>query len=215
MKNSFILPLAITLAAVATAVTQPSHAQLSGDDEQIIEPETRDRRVKAAEIDTERFELGVYGGLLSVENFNTNPVGGLSFSFHLTKQWLLQANAASSSFNLSSREENAGIELFPEDDEKLNYYDLNVGFKLLDGRSYFSQKRKYDSSLYIIAGAGNADFVGQSSTLINFGLSYRSVITDYLTLNVDIRNRIFEQTIGEETEQTNNGELTLGLNLLF
>lgn len=222
MKNSFVLPLTIVIAAVATAVTHPSNAQITGDDEQIINPETRDKRVKAAEIDTERFELGLYAGFLSVENFNTNPVGGVSFSFHLTDDWMLQLNAATSSFDLSSREETAGIELFPTEDETVTYADFTVGYKLLDGRSYFSRSRKYDSSLYIVAGAGTADFVDHSSTLINFGLSYRSVITDYLTFNVDIRNRIFEQTIQEqsasedpETESTNNGELTFGLNLLF
>lgn len=223
MKNSYVLPFTIVLAALATAIAQPSSAQLVGDDEQIIDPETRDKRVKAAEIDTERFELGVYAGLLSVENFNTNPVGGLSFSFHVSDDWMLQINAAASSFDLSTREENLNVELFPTEDETVSYADFSVGYKLLDGRSYFSRTRKYDSALYVVAGAGAAEFVDHSSTLINFGLSYRSVITDYLTFNVDIRNRIFEQTSQQanvstedpETESTNNGELTFGLNFLF
>lgn len=50
--------------------------------EPLIQPQITRREIKEAAIDTENFELGVFMGLLSIEDFGTNPVYGIRLDYH-------------------------------------------------------------------------------------------------------------------------------------
>lgn len=207
---------AICVGAICLSSTL-SHAQ-DDNSVSIIEPEEQNRKVDTAQIDTERFELGAYLGLLSVQNFNTNPVYGLSFSFHITDRWMAQLNYASSDFDQSNAEASRGdnFSAIVDRDRNVEYVNLLAGYKLLDGRSFLSANKKFDSSFYVLAGVGETDFAEVSDTSFTFGFSYRVVLTDYLTANVDIKDHLIKQEIDEgETESTHNNELTFGINALF
>ena len=48
----------------------------AAESDQVIRPEIERREVREADIDTEDFEIGVFYGLMNVEDFGTNPVYG-------------------------------------------------------------------------------------------------------------------------------------------
>src|SRR5688572_10557012 len=57
----------------------------------VIDPEVERREVKAARIDSENIELGLFYGALSIEDFGTNPVYGVTAAYHVTEDLFFQA----------------------------------------------------------------------------------------------------------------------------
>ncbi|HEX7764805.1 MAG TPA: outer membrane beta-barrel domain-containing protein, partial [Cellvibrio sp.] len=70
------------------SITQPAFAQDEGSDEdeleQVITPDIKRRQIKEDDLDTENFELGVFYGFLSIEDFGTNGVAGFALAYHIT-----------------------------------------------------------------------------------------------------------------------------------
>ena len=53
--------------------------------EQVIDPQVERREVREPEIDTEDFELGVFAGILSIEDFGSDVVYGARLAYHVTE----------------------------------------------------------------------------------------------------------------------------------
>lgn len=198
------------LTLTATALAQ-------GDDTKktvkIIEPNKPAPQLDAAAIDTEKFELGAYTGLLSIEDFNTNPVTGIALSYHLNSRLLMQASYGKTEVEQAAFEKVANGRFLSDYD--FTYVDLVLGYKLLDGRSFMGKRHKYNSALYLLGGAADVSFADNSETGLVLGTSYRTVITDWMTFNVDIRNTTVDMELNGVSRKTNNTELNVGLNALF
>src|SRR5690606_1373914 len=85
--------LILLVAALASSLYAPrTHAQ-TDDDElgKIITPDIARRSIKEAMLDSENFELGVYFGLLTVEDFGSNEVTGFTLAYHVTEDFFLEA----------------------------------------------------------------------------------------------------------------------------
>jgi outer membrane beta-barrel protein len=182
----------------------------------IIEPKKDVPVAKAAEIDDERFELGLFTGFLAVDEFNTNPVLGASFVYHLSPKIIFQLNYGQSEVDEASFEENAGGGSFLRDSERdFKYTNFLAGYRLLRGRSFIGRNNKYNSDLYIMAGLGSVDFANSSETSLVVGSSYRIVVTDSLTLNLDLRGHSVDREFLGVNNTTFNTELAVGFNFLF
>ena len=64
---------------------------MPSSEQPIIDPEVERRNIKRAQIDTEDFEVGVYGGILSIEDFESHAVYGARLAYHLTEDFFLEA----------------------------------------------------------------------------------------------------------------------------
>src|SRR5262245_2257225 len=150
------------LAALGLAVAGPAFAADAGTapDEQaaqqqrVIEPEIERRDIERPRIDTEDFEVGLYGGIMSVEDFGTNSVVGLRFAYHITESFQLEAtygqtDTGKTSFELLS----GGAQLLDDSERKLSYYDLSFGWNLLPGEAFIGRKHAYKPALYLPARA--------------------------------------------------------------
>jgi outer membrane beta-barrel protein len=198
-------------------------AQSDSSSVKIIEPKKDVVKAKSAAIDDERFELGIFTGLIAVEEFSESSILGASFSYHLTPKVLLQLNHATADVGRATFEDNTGGSGFLTDSEReFTYTNLLAGYRVLRGRSFWGKNSKYNSDIYLMAGLGSVDFAqGSSNTSFVIGSSYRVVLTDALTMNFDIRGHSVEREFnildGEEgnKERTFNTEFVIGLNLLF
>lgn len=179
----------------------------------IIEPNKPVTSVQPAAIDTEKFELGAYAGLLSVEDFNTNPVTGLSFNYHISKRFLAQVNYGTSTVDNAAFEDVAGNDFLSDYD--FTYTNLLAGYKVLDGRSFFGKRHKFNSAIYILAGIASVSFGDNDETGMAFGASYRAVVTDWMTLNLDVRDTMVDVSLNNNTKKTHNTEMVIGVNALF
>lgn len=229
MTKAFALPKNIALL-ILVSVASNSIAQNSTnkntigginsdeDQEEIIEPEKKSTPVRSAQIDTEHFELGVFGGELNTEDFNSNPVFGISFSYHVTSNIMAQINQGSSEVDKATFEERDIIDgdgFLAESDRTFTYRSILGGYRILSGRSFLGSRLKMSSSIYLLAGLGQVEFADNESTSYELAASYRTVVTDWLTVNLDLKDHIFNRDFLNDDKTTHNVEFSLGINALF
>lgn len=197
-----------------------SYAQddAAGDDEleQIITPDVQRRKVTEADLDSENFEVGVFFGMLSVEDFGTNPVYGFTFAYHITEDFFVEAAYGTSETEETSYELlSGGVELLTDDERKLNYYNISLGYNFLPGQIYFSDKWAFNTHFYLMLGAGNTDFAAKDYFTTNLGAGLRFYGTDWLALDLSMRAHSFEHELFGESKSVTNLESRLGVSFFF
>jgi len=204
-----------------TSIGSGAYAQDDGtseDDEleQIITPDIERRTIKEDDLDSENFEAGIFYGLLSIEDFGTNPVIGITFAYHITEDFFVEAAYGVSETEKTSYEIlSGGVELLTDDERDLSYYNLSLGYNFLHGQVFFSDKLTFNNHFYIIAGAGNTDFAAKDYFTINLGAGLRFYATDWMALDISMRGHIFEHELFGESKNVTNLESRLGLSLFF
>ncbi len=182
----------------------------------VIQPDIERKEIKEARIDTEDFEIGGYVGLMSVEDFGTNLVYGVRAAYHVTEDLFLEGAYGRTDTDETSYERLSGAApLLTDEERKLSYYNLSVGYNLLPGETFIGAQRAFNSSLYIIGGIGSTDFAGDARFTLNFGAGYRLLMTDWLALHVDVRDHIFDIDVTGEDKTTHNIEIDGGLTVFF
>lgn len=179
----------------------------------VVEPDPELREVYEAQIDSEFFEVGVFTGILSIEDFGTDVVSGFKASFHATEDFFLQANYGQADAGLSSQEVSTDSLLFT--DRSFEYYNLLLGYNLFPGESFITQDLTLNSAFYLVAGAGNTKFKEDDQFTITLGSGYRIILKDWLTFNLDMRDMSFESQVLGPSKRTHNLEFTAGLTAFF
>jgi len=185
----------------------------AADDAPGLQPPVVRRQVKVPRIDTEDFEIGGFGGVLTIEDFGSSGVAGVRAAYHLTEDLFFEGTYARSTISDTSFRR-FGARIFPSEDEDLSYYNLSIGYNLLPGEVFIG-RRAMTSAFYLIAGAGNTHFVDEDHLTFNVGFGLRLLATDWLSLRIDVRDHIFESDILGESKYTNNVALTGGLGVFF
>lgn len=182
----------------------------------IITPDLERRHIKEADLDSEDFEVGLYYGILSVEDFGSNPVAGVSFSYHITEDFFAQLNYGTSKTQKTSYELlSGGVELLTKDQRDLSYYNISLGYNLLPGQVYISEKWHFNTGVYFIAGAGNTHFAEKNYFTYNIGAGFKFYATDWLMLDLSMRDYSFSHELFGDSKKTNNLESRLGISLFF
>jgi outer membrane beta-barrel protein len=96
-----------------------------------------------------------------------------------------------------------------------NYVSLLGGYNVLSGRSFLGKNYKFNSAIYLLAGVAQVDFADASENGLVVGVSYRAVITDWLTMNLDLSDIVLNRIYLNEEKKTNNAEMRIGVNFLF
>ena len=181
----------------------------------VISPEVERRKIKTPKIDTENFELGPYGGLLSVEDFGTASLLGARAKYHVTEALFLEGTfGRSAKLGKSSAEALFNVDLLGAD-RTYQYYDLSLGYKIFPGETFIGRRWAFNSALYVIGGAGQTSFGPDDYFTLSFGAGYQVLATDWLALDFGVRDHVFDQEITGENKVTHNIELTLGINFFF
>ncbi|MCV6606229.1 MAG: outer membrane beta-barrel domain-containing protein [Porticoccaceae bacterium] len=184
--------------------------------DQIVLPDLERRTIKEADIDSENFEIGGFAGFMNVEDFGTNPVYGIRASYHATEDFFLEATLGTTELGTTSFEDLSGnVQILPNDQRDLTYYNLSVGYNLFPGEVFFGKGRAFNTNLYLIAGAGNTDFANSSHFTYSLGVGYRFYATDWLAVHLDMRDHVFNSDLLGEEKTLNNLEFTLGLTAFF
>ncbi len=188
----------------------------SGRGINVIEPETPKERATTAALDTEHFEVGMHVGLLSVQDFNTNPVYGLSLRYYFNEKVFIEGSTGTSETKQNNIEAIDQQNFIPDRD--FTYTSVGAGYRILQGRAFWGKKRKYNAGLYLQAGVETVDFAENKETGLVFTLSHKTVLTDWLTINLDFKDHIFSRTIeqvSDDSELTHNTEISVGLSTIF
>ncbi|MDR2214981.1 MAG: outer membrane beta-barrel domain-containing protein [Nevskiaceae bacterium] len=207
-----LAPLLLAMAAPAAF----GQSEPSEDGPRVIEPEVERRAVNKPQIDTENWEVGGYAGVLSIEDFGSNPVYGIRADYHITEDFFFEANVGRSTAGKTSFETLGGdVTLLPPGDRRLTYYNLSLGYNLLPGEVYLGRNIAMNSSLYLIGGVGATEFAGDQHFTINFGAGYRLLPTDWLAIHVDVQDLMFQSDLLGESKLANNLGAWLGFTVFF
>lgn len=184
--------------------------------DQIVVPDLERRVIKESEIDSEDFEIGGFAGAMNVEDFGTSAVYGVRLAYHMTEDFFLAAAAGITDTNETSFETLSGSAQLLEDDEReLTFYNLSIGYNIMPGEMYISDRWAFNTVLYMIAGAGSTDFAGNSYFTYNFGAGYRVFLTDWMTVSLDVRDHVFDTDLLGEEKTTHNLETHFGFTVFF
>lgn len=188
----------------------------SSADKSIIDPQVERRSIKRPKIDTEDFEVGVYGGILSIEDFESNAVFGARFAYHLTEDFFLEATLGQSEAGRTSYETLSGSAALLTDDERdYSYYALSAGWNALPGEVFIGKNRAYNTSFYLVTGIGSTRFAGDDLFTVNAGFGYRILPADWIAVHFDVRDYIFDTDLLGKKKIVHNLEAHLGLSIFF
>ncbi len=185
-------------------------------DKSIIEPQVERRQIKRPRIEASDFEIGVYGGILSIEDFESNAVYGARFAYNLTEDFFLEASLGRSRAGRTSYENLSGsAEILTDSERDYTYYGLSAGWNALPGEVFVGKNRAYNTAFYLVAGIGSTRFGGDDLFTVNAGFGYRILPSDWIAVHFDVRDYIFDTDLLGKKKIVNNLEAHLGLSVYF
>lgn len=211
-KQIFYFGLCLFVCAHSTFVL----ADDGRESDALFEPDVTPREVDIDDIDTENFEIGLYGGVLSVEDFESNFLYGLNLRYHVSEDFFLEANVASSTAGKTSYERLSGAaSLLTEDEREILYYNLTFGFNLFPGEAFVARSWAFNSRFYLLGGLGSTDFAGDQRLTLNIGFGYQVLPTDWLAIHFQAKDHVFDLDVLGVDKTTHNIELSSGLSIYF
>jgi outer membrane beta-barrel protein len=218
--ESRIQHLLLAVMTVAASSAAPVWARAPAPEELELEPlvvrEVERHPVKIDRIDKENFEVGINAGLMSVEDFGTNMATNVRAAYHVTEAFFIEAQYGRTKLGETSFERlSGGAQLLTDDQRKMRYYNVSVGYNLFPGESFIGRRWAFKGGLYLIGGVGSTDFAGDERFTINAGLGYRLIATDWLAFHLTVRDHMFDSDLLGNKTTYHNVELTGGLAVFF
>lgn len=212
-RNQHLLLIGLLCLACQAWADKPMPAK---DSDQVIEPELKRRAPEEPKIDSQNFEVGIYGGVLNIDDFGSNPVYGASLTYHITEDFFVEGDYGRSKGDKTSFEKLSGsAELLSDSDREYKYYSVSLGWNALPGEVFLGSNHAFNSALYLIGGMGGTEFGGDSAFTVNFGVGFRLLVNDWLAWHIDARDYMFDRNIFGKSERSNNVELRTGFSVFF
>jgi outer membrane beta-barrel protein len=182
----------------------------------VVEPEVARRQITVPKIRSRNLEFGAFYGVISIEDFGSHPVYGLTSAYHITEDFFFQADWGRSTAGRTSFETLSGnIQLLTEAERRFTYYDLSLGYNFLPGEAFIGRNFAMTSAFYLLGGIGGTDFAGDTKFTVNFGAGYRVVPTDWLAVHVTVQDHVFQTSLLGYTKLTNNLEARIAATVFF
>ena len=208
--------LAGSLLIAMMPVTQVAAQSDEEDQSTLIEPQIERIEFDESQIDSDDFEISVYVGYLALEDFDTDLVAGIKLGYNVSEDFFVQASyglgdSGKTSFEILS----GGAPLLSSDEREVEYYLVSLGFNLFPGEAFLTDSTTFNTVLYLSAGVGNTEFAGDDRFTIAYAVGYRTLFADGFSLDIEMRDLIFEQDLFGSDETTHNIELTVAFNFFF
>ncbi|MBF7074553.1 outer membrane beta-barrel domain-containing protein [Glaciecola sp. MH2013] len=222
--NKFTVSFAALLLLCAglsqAHAAQPAIASIQDDNAQerppaLIDPNVERREIDESDIDTENFELGVFGGFMTIEDFESDAVVGATLAYHINEHFFLEAAYAETTAGQTSFEKlSGGAPFLTEEERDYRYYNLSLGFNI-NGETFLTDNLVFNSDFYLLMGAGSTEFGGDERFTVSVGAGYRLLLTDFWALRVDVKDHIFNSDIIGVEKDVHNLAFTLSTTFFF
>jgi outer membrane beta-barrel protein len=187
-----------------------------GDRPPVIEPDIERRDIDPAKLDTEDFEIGIYAGQLSVEDFGVNTVVGARFAYHITEGFFVELAAGRTDTEETSFERLSGAaQLLTDSEREYTYYNVSLGYNIFPGESFIGKNRAVSTTTYVIGGVGKTTFAGDDRFTVNLGLGMRIMPLDWLAVHADVRDHLFDIDLLGQEKTAHNIEAHVGVTFFF
>lgn len=198
------------------ALASLSHNQASANDDSVVNPQIDRREVLDDMLDSENFEIGLQGGVISIEDFESSPWISAHVGYHITESFYVKARYAMAEGGLTSFEKIANsAPLLTDKEREMRYYGLNLGYNLFPGEIFFTKDTIFNSVFSVELGGGSTDFAGDEQFTLNLTANYRIFLTDYLAWDIAMSDYLFDTTITGESKTTQNFVFATGIAFYF
>ena len=208
-----ILLATALLGSCVTAFAADPPAPPKND--QVVVPEVDRRDISVPKFPSNDFEIGAFVGTYATQNFGTSAVGGVRLGYHITEDFFVEGVYAQTKVSDASFRQILPGGVFPDEKEKLSYYNVSIGYNVLPGEVFIGAKRAKPSQLYLIGGVGSTKFDQQRRPTYNVGFGFRVFLIDAVALQLDMRDHIYSVDLLGKRQSTQNLELTGGLAVYF
>jgi outer membrane beta-barrel protein len=198
------------LAMISSLVTAQE------DDLPLIEPDVQPRAVDEALIDTENFEIGVFTGIMNIEDFESSFLWGGKLTYHLSERFFFEANVGFAEGGETSFEKLAGnVSVLSDDERDYRYYNVNLGINILPGEAFLTENYAFNTNFFLIGGAGATEFAGDTRFTANAGAGYQVLLTDSIAVQIAVREHVYRIDVLGEEKTSMNTEVSAGLSVFF
>jgi outer membrane beta-barrel protein len=216
--ESRLLVLLLVLAAAASSGCGRQRLVQAEDSGRppVIEPDIERREIDPAKIDTEDFEVGIFAGQLSVEDFGVNTVVGARFAYHITEGFFVELAGGRTETEETSFERLSGAaQLLTDSERDYSYYNVSLGYNVFPGESFIGRNRALNTALYVIGGVGKTKFAGDDRFTVNLGVGMRLMPLDWLAVHADVRDHVFDIDLLGQEKTAHNLEAHVGVTFFF
>jgi outer membrane beta-barrel protein len=211
---SALLPLCVN-AATSSQNSYQEQGNAQDRPPALIDPKVERREIDESDIDTENFELGIFGGYIGIEDFESSSVVGATLAYHVNENFFLEAAYAQATAGETSFEKlSGGAPFLTEEERDFRYYNLSLGFNI-NGETFLTDNLVFNSDFYFLVGAGSTDFGGDERFTVSVGAGYRLLLTDFWALRVDVKDHIFNSDIIGVEKDVHNLAFTLSTTFFF
>jgi outer membrane beta-barrel protein len=209
------LATACVLALLAHGNARAADAPAVDTPDQVIVPQVERRDVHKPKYPSNDFEIGLFGGSYSSQNFGTSFNWGARLGYDVTEDFFVEATYGRTKVTDKAFRQILPGGIFTAEQEKLKYYDLSLGWNFLPGEIFVGKNWAKASTMYAIAGIGSTSFDSQRMQTWNFGMGAKLFLADWVALRADVRDHIFTLDLLGKRSATQNPELSLGFSFFF
>jgi len=207
-------------ALLASALAAANWSALAADppappNDQVVVPQVDRHDLEVPKFPSNDFEFGLYTGSYSTQNFGTSWVYGAKVGYHITEDFFVEGVYGQTNVSDELFRQILPGGVFPQEKQKLAYYNLSIGYNLLPGEIFLGARRARPSQFYLVAGVGSTKFADQRRPTFNVGFGYRVYLADWAALQLDLRDHVFSLDLLGTRQSTQNVELTAGLSFFF
>ncbi|MBN2495240.1 MAG: outer membrane beta-barrel domain-containing protein [Deltaproteobacteria bacterium] len=163
-----------------------------------------------------RHELHVFGGVYANDLLGTAPHAGLSYTFHVTEDFGIEASLAWSYFSSSLADR---VESYTGYDVAQSHHALiyagNLVWHPIHGKFMLFNSIIPHFDIFFTAGLGLTDSRASEGLTYNFGAGIKIFSLSWLSVRMDLRDHIHIQQIMASESITNNIVWTLGVGFWF
>jgi len=212
------MPLATSALMIGSvlSVSVPVMAQDSAVESVKVKVDVERREVLDDVLDTENFELGIQGGVISIEDFENSGWVSAHLGYHITEHFYVKARYGQAKAGETSFERLVeSAPLLTDEQRELTYYGLNIGYNLLPGEIFFSKDLVLNSVFSLEVGGGSTEFADDDQFTVNLTANYRVFINDWVAWDIGMTDYIFDTQVTGASKTTHNLNFTTGLSFYF
>ncbi len=177
-------------------------------------PNIERKIVELPKLDRRDLTLGIWSGLISIEDFGVNSISGARIAYQVSESVFFETRYAQSKASETSFETISDIQLLTDDDRQLKFYDLGLGYRI-NGQSFVSRHRSLSSNFYVVGSMGNTQFAGSDEVTLTMGAGFNLLINDWLMLTLEGRDHWWDSEVLGAAKTTHNLVGSLGVSTFF
>ena len=215
MNNKTFCKASIATLLAAASLSALAQTPPAGNNDQVVIPQVDRRDIEKPKFPSNDFEVGLFTGTYSTQNFSSSWVYGARVGYHITEDFFVEGVYGQTKVSDELFRQILPGGILVAGTEKLSYYNVSIGYNLFPGEIFIGGRRARPSQFYLVAGVGSTKFADQRKPTFNAGFGYRVYLADWVALQLDLRDHIFSLDLLGKRESTQNLELTGGLTFYF